>query len=109
MSDPNMTIFLDIRGSREGVRRQGAGDVAINGVSIDTRSLQPGDLFVAPKDARDGQDFVANAFAAGAEAALVSRDVLGAHPGLMVGDVLEGAGKTRACGAGAEFAASSRR
>jgi UDP-N-acetylmuramoyl-tripeptide--D-alanyl-D-alanine ligase len=45
---------------------------------------------VALKDVRDGHDFVANAFAAGAEAALVSRDVLGAHPGLMVGDVLDG-------------------
>ncbi len=66
------------------------GTWAINGVSIDTRSLQPGNLFVALKDARDGHDFVAGAFAAGAEAALVSRDVLGGHPGLLVGDVLDG-------------------
>ncbi len=66
------------------------GAWAINGVSIDTRSLQPGNLFVALKDVRDGHDFVAGAFAAGAEAALVSRDVLGGHPGLLVGDVLDG-------------------
>ncbi len=66
------------------------GTWAINGVSIDTRSLQPGNLFVALKDARDGHDFIAGAFAAGAEAALVSRDVLGGHPGLLVGDVLDG-------------------
>ena len=66
------------------------GTWAINGVSIDTRSLQPGNLFVALKDVRDGHDFVAGAFAAGAEAALVSRDVLGGHPGLLVGDVLDG-------------------
>jgi UDP-N-acetylmuramoyl-tripeptide--D-alanyl-D-alanine ligase len=66
------------------------GTWAVNGVSIDTRSLQPGNLFVALKDVRDGHDFVGNAFAAGAEAALVSRDVLGGHPGLMVGDVLVG-------------------
>ena len=66
------------------------GTWAINGVSIDTRSLQPGNLFVALKDVRDGHDFVAGAFGAGAEAALVSRDVLGGHPGLLVGDVLDG-------------------
>jgi len=65
-----------------------AGVWAVNGVSIDTRSLQPGNLFVALRDVRDGHDFVGNAFAAGAEAALVSRDVLGAHPGLIVDDVL---------------------
>jgi len=42
-------------------------------VSIDTRSLQPGDLFVALQDQRDGHDFVEAAFAAGAAGALVSR------------------------------------
>jgi UDP-N-acetylmuramoyl-tripeptide--D-alanyl-D-alanine ligase len=67
-----------------------AGTWAIDGVSIDTRSLKPGDLFVALKDVRDGHDFVGNAFSAGAEAALVSRDVLGGHPGLVVDDVLSG-------------------
>src|SRR6185295_1457386 len=66
------------------------GTRAVIGVSIDTRSLRPGEMFVALKDARDGHDFVANAFAAGAEAALVSRDVLGGHHGLLVGDVLAG-------------------
>ena len=60
-----------------------------SGVSIDTRSLQPGDLFVALQDVRDGHDFVANAFAAGAAAALVSRDIPGAGgPLLIVEDVL---------------------
>ena len=43
-----------------------------NGVSIDTRTLQPGDLFVALQDARDGHDFVAQALSQGAAAALVS-------------------------------------
>ncbi len=43
----------------------------ITGFSIDTRSLQPGDLFVALKDVRDGHDFVSTAFARGAVAALV--------------------------------------
>jgi UDP-N-acetylmuramoyl-tripeptide--D-alanyl-D-alanine ligase len=43
------------------------------GVSIDTRTIQPGDLFVALAAERDGHDFVAAAFAKGAAAALVSR------------------------------------
>ena len=43
------------------------------GVSIDTRTLVPGDLFVALSAARDGHDFVATALERGAAAALVSR------------------------------------
>ena len=34
------------------------GEWAISGLSIDTRSLKPGDLFVPLKDARDGHDFI---------------------------------------------------
>ena len=60
-----------------------------DGLSIDTRSLEKGDLFVALTDQRDGHDFVAQAFAAGASAALVSRDVSDAGgPLLVVDDVL---------------------
>jgi len=62
------------------------------GVSIDTRTLAAGDLFVALKDQRDGHDFVAQALANGAAAALVSRipDGLDAAdaPLLIVEDVL---------------------
>ncbi|MFN3312788.1 MAG: UDP-N-acetylmuramoyl-tripeptide--D-alanyl-D-alanine ligase [Hyphomonas sp.] len=46
-------------------------------VSIDTRSLKPGDLFVALKDQRDGHDFADAAFKAGAAGALVARPVSG--------------------------------
>ena len=42
-----------------------------SGVSIDTRTIQPGDLFVALKADRDGHEFVHNAFENGAAAALV--------------------------------------
>jgi UDP-N-acetylmuramoyl-tripeptide--D-alanyl-D-alanine ligase len=45
----------------------------ISGISIDTRSLAPGELFVALKDLRDGHQFVAAAFQAGAAAAIVER------------------------------------
>jgi len=65
-------------------------DWQATGVSIDTRTLQPGDLFVALKDVRDGHDFVAAALAKGAAAALVSRIPEGLSadaPLLVVGDV----------------------
>ena len=53
------------------VDAEGGSGEPVTGVSIDTRSLQPGDLFVALSDQRDGHDFVAAAFKAGASAALV--------------------------------------
>ena len=68
-------------------------DWTCSGVSIDTRTLEPGDLFVALKDVRDGHDFVAQALAKGAAAALVSRvpeGVASDAPLLIVGDVLQG-------------------
>ena len=46
----------------------------VTGVSIDTRTLQPGDLFVAIGGERfDGHDFLAAAKDAGASAAVASR------------------------------------
>ena len=50
------------------------GDVSIEGYSIDSRTLQPGDLFFAIVGPRhDGHDFVPQAFARGAAAAVVAR------------------------------------
>ena len=71
---------------------QGRGDWQATGVSIDTRTLQPGDLFVALTDQRDGHDFVAQALDKGAAAALVSRVPEGVSSGaplLVVADVLQ--------------------
>ncbi len=64
------------------------GDWTASGVSIDTRSLKPGELFVALKDQRDGHEFVAGAFEAGAAAALVEHEI-GAGPELVVDDTLQ--------------------
>ncbi|MEQ1712998.1 MAG: Mur ligase family protein, partial [Hyphomicrobium sp.] len=50
----------------------GAPSGGIGGVSIDTRTIQPGDLFVALTDVRDGHEFVTAAFGNGAAAALVA-------------------------------------
>ncbi len=64
---------------------------AATGVSIDTRTLRPGELFVALRDVRDGHDFVAAALEKGAAAALVSRvpdGVAADAPLLVVPDVL---------------------
>lgn len=69
------------------------GDWSVNGVSIDTRTIEEGDLFVALKAARDGHDFVQQALDAGAGAALVSRIPEGVAqdaPLLLVEDVLTG-------------------
>lgn len=64
-----------------------------SGVSIDTRTVDPGDMFVALKDMRDGHDFVAQALEKGAACALVSRipdGVPADAPLLVVDDVLTG-------------------
>jgi UDP-N-acetylmuramoyl-tripeptide--D-alanyl-D-alanine ligase len=69
------------------------GDWQADGVSIDTRTIKPGDLFVALKAARDGHDFVAQALSKGAAAALVSHIPEGVAedaPLLIVDDVLAG-------------------
>jgi UDP-N-acetylmuramoyl-tripeptide--D-alanyl-D-alanine ligase len=61
------------------------------GVSIDSRNLVPGDLFVALTDARDGHDFVRAALDVGAAGALVARVPPGcteADPLVIVPDVL---------------------
>ena len=68
------------------------GDWAAWGLSIDTRALAPGDLFVALRAARDGHDFVGAALERGAAAALVSRMPEGVDPArlLVVEDVQAG-------------------
>ncbi|HYF53432.1 MAG TPA: Mur ligase family protein, partial [Salinarimonas sp.] len=73
----------------------GALPAAIGGISIDTRTLQPGDLFFAIRgDARDGHDFVATALERGAAAAVVEGDraeALARHGTVFaVDDVLDG-------------------
>ena len=70
MTEPLWT-WHDLVAAAGGIA-DGAPSQAINGFSIDTRTLQPGDVFVALKDQRDGHDFVTSAFKAGAAAALVS-------------------------------------
>ncbi|WP_411286313.1 UDP-N-acetylmuramoyl-tripeptide--D-alanyl-D-alanine ligase [Phenylobacterium sp.] len=83
MAEPLWTSD-EIAGATGG--RSVGGAFAATGVSIDTRTLEPGDLFVALGGARDGHEFVAQALANGATGALVSRDVGG--PAVAVDDTL---------------------
>ena len=67
--------------------RLGGAAFAATGVSIDTRTLEPGDLFVALGGARDGHEFVAQALAKGAAGTLASKPVTGSA--VMVEDALK--------------------
>src|SRR5438876_10054750 len=86
-----------------------ASDWAATGVSIDTRSLSAGDLFVALRGPNhDGHDFVAAALARGAAAAVVDRDIPDlpmAAPLLRIADTLAG---LAALGAAARGRSSAR-
>jgi len=69
-------------------------DVAFTSVSTDTRTLQPGALYVALQGERfDGHAFVAEAIAKGAVAAMVSRPVQADVPLIRVTDTRWGLGR----------------
>ncbi len=79
--------------SAMGAERHGALPEAVFGLSIDSRSLAPGDAFFAIQgDNRDGHDFVAAALAAKAGLAVVAADRRSQFPSdaplLVVPDVL---------------------
>lgn len=59
------------------------------GLTYNSREIVPGDLFLALKGARDGHDFAAAAFAAGAAGALAEHAVDGG-PSVIVSDTLRG-------------------
>ncbi len=58
-------------------------DVAFLGANMDSRNLQPGQLFVALEGVRDGHDFIPAAMEKGAAAVLCSRSV-GDYPAIIV-------------------------
>ncbi len=61
-------------------------DVAVDGASIDSRTLEPGQLFVPAIGVRDGHDFIAEAVAAGAASVLSARGVVEGVPTVVVDD-----------------------
>ncbi|MDM7943585.1 MAG: UDP-N-acetylmuramoyl-tripeptide--D-alanyl-D-alanine ligase [Hydrogenophaga sp.] len=79
----------------DGARLVGQPDVAITRVHTDTRSLQPGDLFVALKGERfDAHDFLPQAAAQGAVAAIAHSGLADAGlPGVEVPDTRRALGE----------------
>lgn len=72
-------------------------DGQLTGVSIDTRTIKPGNLFVALKgEQHDAHDFVIDAASKGAALALVSRPVAIDLPQIIVDDTLTALGKLSA-------------
>lgn len=66
-------------------------DLTVTSVAFDSRTLNPGALFVPLAGAQDGHKFVANAFENGAAAALWAADhdyIADGHPRLVVDDPL---------------------
>ncbi len=87
MPDPTAPLWTaqDIAVATGGRIEGGVFDA--DGLTYNSREIGPGDLFLALKGARDGHDFAASAFDAGASGALVERPVDGG-PCIVVPDTL---------------------
>ncbi|MDA0362342.1 MAG: Mur ligase family protein, partial [Proteobacteria bacterium] len=63
--------------SSEELKKITSGDVTgkfeVGGVSIDTRTIKPNDLFIAVKGSTDGHKYIKDAFSKGASAVLVEK------------------------------------
>jgi UDP-N-acetylmuramoyl-tripeptide--D-alanyl-D-alanine ligase len=82
----------DVIEAVQGALVRGAGDGEITGVKIDSRSIEPGDLFFAfCGEKADGHDFLEQAFQRGAAAAVISHPVAGGikAPLIMVSDPVQ--------------------
>src|SRR5262245_40565442 len=93
MNAPLWTVDAMVAAMR--AKRAGALPETIGGISIDTRSIAPGQAFFAIKgDTHDGHAFVGAALENGAGLAVVARDKRGEMPAdarlLVVPDVLDG-------------------
>ena len=90
-----MSALWSVEAMAQAMRAEPAGPLpaAITGISIDSRSIAPGEAFFAiAGDNRDGHAFVAAALAAGAGLAVIAADKRAAFPApapvLVVPDVL---------------------
>ena len=76
-------IATMVQGSLKGT------DVAVSAVGIDSRTLKPGELFIALKGARfDGHDFIAEVQHTGASAVMVSNFINTSLPQIYVQDTM---------------------
>lgn len=73
-TDGALWDFDELVAAAGGTADGAAPGAPITGLSIDTREIGAGDVFIALKSNRDGHEFVGQAFARGAAAALVATD-----------------------------------
>jgi UDP-N-acetylmuramoyl-tripeptide--D-alanyl-D-alanine ligase len=78
--------------SLSGVRSE-LDDVVCDGVSYDSRTLTPGQMFVAVRGERDGHQFITDALSRGATVALVDRRVDVSIPQIVVNDTVAALGE----------------
>ena len=101
-SPANMPPFAPVDLSRwSGGAWQHMPRLPVTGASINTRTLQPGELFFAlPGAQADGHAYVADALARGAAGAVVHADFAAAHPAWPLLRVADPAAALRAIAAG---------
>jgi UDP-N-acetylmuramoyl-tripeptide--D-alanyl-D-alanine ligase len=80
--------LADLAAATSGVTARGAPDTVIAGVSIDSREVVPGQLFVPIVAERDGHEFLESARSGGAAACLTSR-LVPDWPAVRVADTTE--------------------
>jgi UDP-N-acetylmuramoyl-tripeptide--D-alanyl-D-alanine ligase len=84
-------------------------DPPVTGVSIDSRSLEPGDLFIALSGSNhDAHDHLKPAFARGAAAAIVTREVAGLPDGAVLIRVADAQQALEAVGMAARARSNAR-
>ena len=71
VADGGESAHSSVRGSDA---KGSPNELVVDGLAIDSRLVQPGQMFAALSADRDGHDFVVAAFAAGAAAAVVERE-----------------------------------
>ena len=77
-------------GSAKHASQRGSDNWHSSGISIDSRTTNKGDLFVALKGENyNGHDFVTHAADAGAQAAMVERNIQSSIPEILVSDTLQ--------------------
>src|SRR6266478_952183 len=86
----SMNLSLEEISKAVGGTLDGPGNVKVRGYSIDTRTLNPGELFFAIKGPRfDGHEFLEQAFEKKAAAAVVEGERVSAQPTIRVKSTIE--------------------
>ncbi|MEE9272607.1 MAG: UDP-N-acetylmuramoyl-tripeptide--D-alanyl-D-alanine ligase [Robiginitomaculum sp.] len=82
-----MSVLWTHKDAARATGGRAVGNWYVNGLSIDTRSLGVGDLYVPLKDIRDGHEFIPMAYEKGAGAVISEREIEDV-PALIVSDSL---------------------